>query len=93
MRYLPLTDANRQEMLAAIGVGSADALYKDVPEEVLLDKPVDLPFHASETEVELDFIAMAMKNLSPYCAPFFLGAGAYRHQVPAVADADLRVRT
>ena len=86
MRYLPLTDTDRRDMLAAIGVGSADALYKDVPPEVLLDKPVDLPSHASETEVEQAFIAMAMKNLSPHCAPFFLGAGAYRHQVPAVAD-------
>ncbi len=86
MRYLPLTAADRRDMLAAIGVGSAEDLYKDVPPEVLLDKPVDLPPHASETEVEQAFVALAMKNLSPGCAPFFLGAGAYRHQVPAIAD-------
>ena len=45
MRYLPLTDTDRREMLAAIGVSSIDKLYKDVPSEVLLNEPVDLPYH------------------------------------------------
>jgi len=86
MRYLPLTEADRQAMLAAIGASSADELFRDVPKSARRDQPVDLPRHASEMEVESRFIAMANKNLSAGCAPFFLGAGAYRHHVPATVD-------
>jgi len=87
MRYLPLTETDRQAMLAAIGVQDTDALFRDVPKAARRDAPVDLPHHASEMEVEARFIAMAGKNLSAGCAPFFLGAGAYRHHVPATVDA------
>ena len=87
MRYLPLTEADRQAMLAAIGVKDVDALFRDVPKAARRDAPVDLPYHASEMEVEARFTAMANKNLSAGCAPFFLGAGAYRHHVPAAVDA------
>jgi len=87
MRYLPLTEADRQAMLAVIGVKDTDALFRDVPQAARRDAPVDLPHHASEMEVEARFTAMAGKNLSAGCAPFFLGAGAYRHHVPAAVDA------
>jgi len=86
MRYLPLTDDDRRQMLAAIGVGSVDELFCDVPMSALLNAPVDLPGHQSEMEVEQAFIALAVKNLSPGCAPTFLGAGAYRHHIPATVD-------
>lgn len=86
MRYLPLTDDDREKMLAAIGVDSVGDLFKDVPQSVLLTKCVDLPFHSGEMEVERAFTAMAMKNLSVDCAPSFLGAGAYRHHVPSAVD-------
>ena len=62
MRYLPLTDTDRREMLAAIGVSSVDELYRDVPSGVLLDKPVDLPHHKSEMEVERTIGSFAEKN-------------------------------
>ena len=39
MRYLPLTDADREAMLAAIGVASVDQLYRDVPADALLSRP------------------------------------------------------
>jgi glycine dehydrogenase subunit 1 len=86
MRYLPLTPADRQSMLARIGVRSMDDLYRDVPLEARRDKPVDLPSHQGELEVERAIGAMAAKNLGTAKAPSFLGAGAYRHHVPAAVD-------
>ena len=43
MRYLPLSDTDRQDMLARIGVADVDALFSDVPADKLLKAPVDLP--------------------------------------------------
>ncbi len=86
MRYLPLTEADRRAMLARIGVPSIDSLYRDVPERVRLKEPVDLPPYQGELEVERAILAMARKNLGTSRAPSFLGAGAYRHHVPASAD-------
>ncbi|MFP6711595.1 MAG: aminomethyl-transferring glycine dehydrogenase subunit GcvPA [Rhodospirillales bacterium] len=86
MRYLPLTDDDRQEMLAAIGAPNIEALYKDVAQEVLLDKPVDLPTTKGEMEVEQIIAGLAAKNLGAGAAPFFLGAGNYSHHIPASAD-------
>ncbi|MBX6320705.1 MAG: aminomethyl-transferring glycine dehydrogenase subunit GcvPA [Rhodospirillaceae bacterium] len=86
MRYLPLTEADRRAMLARIGVPSVDSLFRDVPKPAWLDKPVDLPPHQGELEVERAITAMARKNLGTSAAPCFLGAGAYRHHVPAAVD-------
>jgi glycine dehydrogenase subunit 1 len=86
MRYLPLTDADRRGMLSTIGVGSVDDLFRDVPKAALLDRPVDLPPHQGELEVERALGAMAAKNLVAGSVPFFVGAGAYRHHVPAAVD-------
>ena len=54
MRYLPLTDADRAEMLAVVGAGSIDELFVDVPLSARLAGPVDLPAHQGELEVERD---------------------------------------
>ncbi len=86
MRYLPLTEADRRAMLARSGVPSVESLFRDVPESARLDGPVDLPPHQGELELERTIAAMAAKNLSPARAPCFLGAGAYRHHVPATVD-------
>jgi glycine dehydrogenase subunit 1 len=87
MRYLPLTDTDRQAMLAKIGVATADDLFVDVPEVARLDGPIHgLPMHASEMAVERHMKALAGKNLVAGEVPFFLGAGAYRHHVPASVD-------
>jgi len=86
MRYLPLTDANRQEMLSAIGVSKIDDLFSDVPAGALLDKPVDLPHGKSEMEVEREMASLAKRNISTGTVPSFLGTGAYRHHVPATVD-------
>ena len=87
MRYLPLTDTDRKDMLATIGAGSIDDLFVDVPEVARLDGPIHgLPMHASEMAVERHMKRLAGQNLAAGDAPFFLGAGAYRHHVPASVD-------
>jgi len=87
MRYLPLTDSDRTAMLAVIGAPDVDALFVDVPPEAQLDGPIHgLPMHASEMAVEQHMRRLSKKNLAAADAPFFLGAGAYRHHVPASVD-------
>ena len=87
MRYLPLTQSDRSAMLATIGADDVDALFADVPAEALLKDPVSgLPMHASEMAVERHMKKLAAQNLSAADAPFFLGAGAYRHHIPATVD-------
>ncbi|MBV8890275.1 MAG: aminomethyl-transferring glycine dehydrogenase subunit GcvPA [Alphaproteobacteria bacterium] len=87
MRYLPLTPADRQEMLARIGVPSVDALFADVPAAARRDGLLDLPRAMGEIEVERHITALAAKNLAAAgSAGFFVGGGAYRHHVPAAVD-------
>ena len=87
MRYLPLTQPDREAMLAVIGVKTIDDLFVDVPAVAQLDGPIrDLPMHASELAVERHMTKLAKKNLAAGDAPFFLGCGAYRHHVPASVD-------
>jgi len=87
MRYLPLTHDDRKAMLTACGADSIDALFADVPAEAQLDAPIpDLPFHQPEMLVERELVRMAKRNMAAGEGPFFLGAGAYRHHVPASVD-------
>ncbi len=86
MRYLPLSDADRQDMLARIGVADVDALFSDVPADKLLKAPVDLPRAKGELEVERILARMSARNVSASSVPFFVGAGAYKHHVPATVD-------
>ena len=87
MRYLPLSDSDRSQMLAAVGAKSIDDLFVDVPKEARLDGLIEgLPLHASELSVERQMTAMARKNMVAGEVPFFLGCGAYRHHVPASVD-------
>lgn len=86
MRYLPLTDADRTAMLAEIGAGSVEDLFRDVPASARLDDLIDLPRHQGEMEVERAMGELAAKNVAAGSVPFFIGAGAYRHHVPAAVD-------
>ena len=86
MRYLPLTPDDRSAMLAAIGAKSIDDLFVDVPEAARREGFVDLPRVAGELEVERALGAMAGKNIPAGSVPFFCGAGAYKHHVPATVD-------
>jgi glycine dehydrogenase subunit 1 len=86
MRYLPLSTDDRAAMLAKIGVTNIDALFANVPPKALLKKPVDLPFYQGEMAVERTLGALAAKNVTAGSGPFFVGAGAYKHHVPATVD-------
>src|SRR5919204_1826408 len=84
MRYLPLTAEDRSEMLSRIGVRHVDELFADVP-GVACRAP-DLPAGKSEIEVERILTRMAARNVAAGSVPFFIGAGAYRHHIPASVD-------
>ncbi len=84
--YVPNTDPERKAMLAAIGVSSVDDLFNDIPPS-LRDAELDLPAPLSEMELHQVMTELSLKNASVDRNPCFLGAGAYRHFVPAVVGA------
>lgn len=86
MRYLPLEETDRRAMLNAIGVADIDALFAAVPTDKLLASLPDLPLAKGEMEVERELSGLAARNMSAGSAPFFCGAGAYHHHVPATVD-------
>src|SRR6478609_5298696 len=86
MRYLPLTDADRKAMLAKIGVTDIDALFADIPKDKRLAGLIDLPKTKGELEVERELSRIAARNVPAGSVPFFVGAGAYKHHVPATVD-------
>lgn len=86
MRYLPLTPDDRTDMLVKIGVDHIDALFADIPAEKILKHLPKLPVHQGEIEVERLMGRMAARNVAASSVPFFVGAGAYKHHVPATVD-------
>jgi glycine dehydrogenase subunit 1 len=86
MSYLSLTDSDREEMLAAIGVSSVDELFEQVPEAVRLGRELDLPPALGEVELARHVEELANRNVHTGAELSFLGAGIYDHYVPAVAD-------
>jgi glycine dehydrogenase subunit 1 len=86
MRYLPHSETDRAAMLARIGVATIDDLFADIPADRRLRAPLDLPVTKSEIEVERILGRMAARNVAAGSLPFFVGAGAYRHHVPASVD-------
>ena len=86
MRYLPLTHADRAQMLGVIGVSSVDDLFADVPAAARKAELFDLPRHAGEMEVERHLNSLAALNRPAGAGPFFCGAGAYKHHIPSTVD-------
>lgn len=86
MNFLPHTDEDRQEMLKAIGVGSIEDLFADIPSQVRLNRPLDIPAALSEFELRKHLQELSKKNgdLNEYVS--FLGAGSYDHFIPSVID-------
>ena len=80
--YVPSTQEQRLEMLHAIGLKSFRDLYKDVPQSMYLDRPLDLPEGKSELEVSQAVQAMARKN--KVYDTILRGAGAYDHYIPSI---------
>jgi glycine dehydrogenase subunit 1 len=86
-RYTSATDADRKAMLEAIGAGSIDELFADIPESVRLDRQIDLSPGKPEQEVYAYLRDLAARNVSAEDEICFLGAGMYDHYVPALVDA------
>ena len=87
MRYLPLTADDRKAMLAKIGASGIEALFRDVPKEGIVARSAfALPDHQGEIEVERALAKLAGRNHAAGSQPFFCGAGAYKHHVPAAVD-------
>ena len=87
--YIPLTDEDRREMLAAVGAASIDELFAEIPAQYR-DPTLDLPPVMSEPELLREIGELAARNKSGGELPSFLGAGAYRHFVPSVVDHIIR---
>ncbi|MDX6646475.1 MAG: glycine dehydrogenase subunit 1 [Miltoncostaeaceae bacterium] len=85
--YLSITPDERARMLEAIGVPSIEALFRDVPEEVRLRRPLDLPPPMGEVELADHMAALAALNTDQDSELSFLGFGMYPHYVPAAVDA------
>jgi glycine dehydrogenase subunit 1 len=86
MRYLPLTSADRRDMLQRVGAADIDALFADVPAGKLTGALPRLPPHKSELEVERHLGRLAAGNVAASSVAFFVGCGAYKHHVPASVD-------
>lgn len=86
MRYLPHSDAERAEMLGVIGAKTIEELFAAVPRAALQTESLNLPGHQPEYMVENHMRALSGKNRAAGDGPFFVGAGAYRHHVPASVD-------
>jgi glycine dehydrogenase subunit 1 len=88
--YLSLTDADREAMLAAIGVDTVDELFRDIPPGVRFERELDLEPPLGEAELQRHLEALAERNVDSTRELSFLGAGVYDHYVPAIADAVLQ---
>jgi glycine dehydrogenase subunit 1 len=86
-RYTSATPSDRAEMLAAIGVGSVDELFAQIPSPLRLGRPLALPEGMSEAEVFERLAALAGRNEDAERQVCFIGAGMYDHYVPAIVDA------
>ena len=80
--YIPATEADRARMLERVGVADIDALFADLP-AAIVDPAIDLPPALTEPELIALLTERATMNAAP-SRPNFLGAGAYRHAIPAV---------
>jgi glycine dehydrogenase subunit 1 len=86
MGYLSLTDADRAEMLSAIGVSSIDELFDQIPSGVRFDRELDVPEALTEVELVAHLSELAGRNVHSGVELSFLGAGIYDHYVPSVVD-------
>ncbi len=85
-RYIPKTDAERQEMLKSIGKKSIEELFEDIPKSVRLQKDLDVPGPYSELEITREMSRLANKNKSNDKVNSFLGGGSYDHYIPSVVN-------
>jgi glycine dehydrogenase subunit 1 len=86
MPYIPHSEADVREMLAAIGVKSVDALFEDIPKAMRLKRLPRLPRAITELELQRETAEAAAKTETFDRMNAFLGAGVYDHFIPAVVQ-------
>ena len=84
VKFLPTSDAERREMLAAIGVSSIDDLFATVPAAVR--QAPDLPTRCRRSRSAASSAGSPRSNANARDTAFFLGGGVYNHYVSAIAD-------
>jgi glycine dehydrogenase subunit 1 len=84
MRFAPHTDDDVRAMLAAVGAGTIDELFDQIPPAVRLERPLDMPPAASEMEALAELRGLSTRNRDVDELICFAGAGAYDHYVPSV---------
>jgi len=85
LRYIPNSPEERKEMLQAIGLESAEALFDSIPQDLLLKRPLNTPAALSETELLNRFEQMGARNTGAQRTSF-MGGGAYSHYIPTIVD-------
>ncbi|MBM3284624.1 MAG: aminomethyl-transferring glycine dehydrogenase subunit GcvPA [Candidatus Aminicenantes bacterium] len=85
MSYIALSDKDKKEMMAALGISSLDELFCCIPAELQLKRKLKIPSPLAEPELIRRFQEVGEKNVAPDCLSF-LGAGAYPHVIPVVVD-------
>ena len=85
MRYIPNSPEEREEMLAATGLSSAEDLFRSIPSDVQLGRKLNIVDPLAENEVIAEMESMAAKNTAA-TKPSFLGAGVYSHFSPTIVD-------
>ena len=79
MPFIPHTEKDTDEMLAAIGAPSLDALFDEIPAELIIDSLDGVPDALSEMQITRLMRERAAIDGAPLC---FIGGGAYEHHIP-----------
>lgn len=87
MSYIPNTDADREKMLAAIGVDTLDGLFTQIPEPLRFQGELSIPSRMDQITLTKHFTRLAKRNINADDYPCFLGAGIYDHYVPPTVGA------
>src|SRR5690625_96628 len=86
LRYIPMTEKDKREMLETIGVSSTEVLFFKIPEQIRFKGDYNLPEAPSEYELKKELSNLANKNVNLNDYTSFLGAGVYEHFIPSVVD-------
>ena len=86
MSFGSLTQADRERMLEAIGVEDVEDLFSEIPDAVRFGRELDIGPALTEQELVAHLSELASRNVHTGAELSFLGAGAYDHYVPAVAE-------
>ena len=86
MSYIPHTEKDIQEMLKVIGAEFVEDLFKAIPDNLRVKKPLNLPAPLSEQELIQEMTTLSIKNATVEEYVSFIGAGAYNHYIPSIVN-------